>query len=133
MKAPALVAVDQPPESFSELFSFARRQGLRIGWLDLTLRADAPPAPAVDAGAFKGVVVGEGRVVATKRIAGETVLRDLLREHFVGCAVVLVRGHQAEPRLRTENGEWSLDEAGAARAYSIEALLRRLLRPRYRA
>ncbi len=142
MKTPALVAVDQAPEAFAALFAAAKAQGIRIGWLDLATVAE-PPAPlvdAVDAGAAKVVSASGGRVMVLKPTKGAAVLRDLLREHFLGCPIVLVRGHAGWPRLAIE----VLDAGNAGRArlefsadrtrrLSIDDLLLELLRPRHRA
>ena len=40
---------------------------------------------------LRAVAVAGGRAVAVKRVAGPPTLRDLLREHFLGCAAVVVR------------------------------------------
>jgi hypothetical protein len=134
VKAPALVAVEQPPEAFAPLLAAARARGLRVGWLELA--AVEPPAPlaaAAAAGAAKAVAAVAGQTVALKTSRGAPVLRDLLREQFLGCAVVLVRGHAGWPRL-------ALDADGAAlalaaertRRLSVEALIDELVRPRHR-
>ena len=137
MKAPALVAVDRTPESFASLFAAAHEAGVRVGWLDLASEA-APPAElaaATSAGATKSVAAGRGRCLVLKPVAGAPVLRDLLREHFLGYALVLVRGREGKPSLAPEGESFRLDDAGATRARLLSApeLLRELCRPRYRA
>lgn len=92
------------PEELRPLVAAAAAEGMRVGWLDLggqgaaatggeDGRAFAPPAleEAVSAGAFRAVAAGPGRTVSLKAVAGPPVLRDLLREHFLGCALVVVR------------------------------------------
>lgn len=103
MKRIHLLRFAGSPEELEPLVRAAAEEGLRLGWLDLA--GGAPPAPrepggstgagldgAVSAGAFRAVAVAPGRTVALKAVAGPPVLRDLLREHFLGCAAVVVRG-----------------------------------------
>ncbi len=136
MKAPALVAVDAPAEAFAALFAAASERGARLGWLDLdaAVEAPAPLAGAAAAGAFKSVAVGSGRVVAVKRTSGRAVLRDLVREHFLGCVAVLVRGGAGKPRLTVDKDGFHLEPlAGRSRRLDAAALLAELARPEHRA
>jgi hypothetical protein len=141
MKSPHLLEVAEGPERFAPLFAAAREIGLRIGWLDL-----APPVlPSADletaaaAGALRAVVAGGGRSVAVKPLRGEPVLKDLLREHFRGAVLVLVRGVGidgiggigAAPRLEIEGESWKVVPPGeVARTYSVSDLVAALRRPR---
>lgn len=111
MKAPHLLRVEDPPESFSQLVEAARADGLRIGWLELAEAAPLPDvlASAAGLGVLRAVSVGGGRTVAVKPLRGEPVLRDLLREHFLGCALVLVRGAVDAPHLRRDGEGWVID------------------------
>ncbi len=137
------------PAALEPLFAAARAAGLRIGWLDLAASSVAPPAPAglepaAAAGAFRAVAVGGGRSVSVKPTAGPPVLGDLLREHFLGCALVIVREPEegtGESRLAAElegvarlapaRGRWWVTLPGAAaRELSAEELAARLRRPR---
>lgn len=139
MRAPHLLRVDAPPEAFATLFAAAKAEGLRLGWLDLGAAPAVPAAleTAAAAGALRAVAVGEGRVVAAKALAGLPVLHDLLREHFLGCAAVLVRGEggvrdpegalAAAPQLEGVGEGWRL--GGEAEPGSAP-LLARLRRPR---
>lgn len=120
MKVPHLLRVADPPESFAALIEAARAEGLRIGWLELE-GSLAPIAPvpetlgaAAGLGALRAVAVGAGRTVAVKPMRGAPVLRDVLREHFRGCALVLVRGEVDAPALRPEGVAWMLDVRGFA-------------------
>jgi len=137
VKAPALVAVEAGPEAFATLFAAARAAGVRLGWLDLV--ASAPQAPpeleaAAALGARRAVAVGGGRALAVKPLAGAAVLRDLLREHFLGCAVVLARGLEGWPRLEPEGEAFRLRySADRERRLDATALLAELARPRHRA
>lgn len=133
MKAPHLLRVEEGPERFAGLIEAVRVLGLRAGWLDLG--AAAPRVyglePAASLGVLRAVSVGGGRSVAVKPLRGEPVLRDLLREHFQGCAVVLVRGPVDAPRLAPgEGGGWEVRAGeGAARRYTAEELAAALRKP----
>src|SRR6188768_905588 len=130
MKTPVLLAVDGPAERFAPLFAAAKAAGLRVGWLVMNAKVDPPPPlqapPLLEA--FRAVAVGEGRSIAMKPMKGKAVLRDLLREHFLGADVVLVSGLELFPRLTPRGeGPWHLAEsATAGRAYTTEELLVRL-------
>lgn len=136
MRLPHLYSVGAGPEAFAELWQAAAAAGVRLGWLDLEGPAE-PPGPlagAVGLGAAKAVAAGGRRTVAVKRLAGEPVLRDLVREHFLGCAALLVRGRAGFPRLEARPGglgEVSME--GAAPVWlAPDAFLARLHRPRAR-
>ena len=112
MKSPHLLRVTEPPERFAPLIAAARDLGLRIGWLELGPAPDPLPpvlGTAADLGTLRAVAVGEGRAVSVKPLRGQPVLKDLLREHFLGCALVLVRGEVDAPTLEPDEGEsWRL-------------------------
>lgn len=136
MKTPVLLAVDGPAEAYASLFTAAQAAGLRIGWLVMNAPVEPPPplqAPPLLA-AFRAVAVGNGRSLAMKPMKGEAVLRDLLREHFLGADVVLVAGLELFPRLTARgDGPWNLVEsATASRTYTTEELLVRLRKPALR-
>lgn len=135
MKAPVLLAVDGPAEPYASLFAAAKAAGLRIGWLVLNAPVDPPPPlqapPLLEA--FRAVAVGNGRSIAMKPMKGAAVLRDLLREHFLGADVVLVAGLALYPRLAARENGWHLAEsATASRSYTTEELLVRLRKPALR-
>lgn len=152
MKRPHLLRVDEPPETFAPLLEAVAELGLRAGWLewqtaDSASDAGAEPAPwppalaaAAGLGVLRAVAVGPGGSVAVKPRGGPPVAGDVLREHFLGCRLVLVRGaggaaagELAEaPRLGTgSGGRWRLEVPGqAARELSSEALAERLRKPR---
>ena len=111
MKAPHLLRVEDPPESFASLVEAARADGLRIGWLELSETAPLPDvlASAAGLGVLRAVSVGGGRTVAVKPLRGEPVFKDLIREHFLGCALVLVRGAVDAPHLRRDGESWVID------------------------
>jgi hypothetical protein len=132
-----LVAVALGPEAFAPLFAAARGASLRLGWLDLTAEAAAPlPVDlerAAQLGALRAVAAGGGRSVVVKPVAGAPVTRDLLREHFLGCTLVLVRGIEGWPRLEPA-GEGLVLTESASRRRTLDAgsLLAELARPRWR-
>jgi hypothetical protein len=147
MREPHLLAVEEGPERFAGLLAAVREAGLRAGWLDLpdgraaaaTVGASPGPseplpaglAAAAAAGASRAVAAGGGRTVAVKALRGAPVLRDLLREHFRGCALVLVRGEVAAPHLVLAGDAWELSPPGeAARRYTTAELVLALRRPR---
>ena len=133
VRSPHLLRVEEGPSRFAPLIEAARSLGLRIGWLEL----GAAPGPvpetlesAAGLGAQRAVAVGEGRVIAVKRLRGRPVLRDLLREHFQGCALVLVRGEIDAPFLTAEGDSWIIQPPGAAaRKYATPQLAAALRKP----
>ena len=131
MRAPHLLRVSEPPERFAALIEAARAEGLRVGWLELDGAVD-PAVPdvlesAAGLGALRAVSVGAGRTVSVKPMRGAPVLRDVLREHFRGCALVLVRGEVDAPALRPEGVAWMMDVRGfeglAGQAFSTAELM----------
>jgi hypothetical protein len=140
LKSPHLLRVEDAPDRFAPLIEAARALGLRTGWLDLgnlgTLLAPLPESleTAATLGVLRAVSVGEGRTVAVKPLRGQPVLKDLLREHFQGCALVLIRGEIrgeiAAPALRIEDGAWLVTPPGAAsRRYATADLALALRKP----
>jgi hypothetical protein len=138
MKAPHLLAVEGSPERFAPLAAALGEAGLRLGWLDVSAATSSPLPPALEQaaalGVLRAVAVGGGRAVAVKPLKGAPVLRDLLREHFRGCAAVLVTGDVAAetPRLEPQGeGGYRITIPGeAARDLAPEDIARRLRRPR---
>lgn len=136
MKTRALVAVDQDPAAFAPLFAAAKARGVRVGWLDLASEVGPPAelASASDAGASKSVSARAGRTLVVKTTKGAPVLRDLLREQFLGYGIVLVRGHAGRPKLAIVGEIARLELAeGRVKSLPIDAALAELLRPRHRA
>ncbi len=88
-----VLCVHDAPARFDALFEAARALGSRIGWLRLDQPSEVPEAlhSPLAHGAARAASVGAGASVAAKRLAGPAILRDVLREHFPGCALVLVR------------------------------------------
>ncbi|MES1240376.1 MAG: hypothetical protein ABUT39_02035 [Acidobacteriota bacterium] len=134
MKVPHLLRVSESPERFASLIEAARAEGLRVGWLEL--EGEVVPVPeslesAAGLGALRAVAVGAGRTVSVKPLRGAPVLRDLLREHFRGCALVLVRGEVDAPALRPEGAAWVVEVRGfAAQAFDTAELLKAFRSPK---
>jgi len=133
--APHLLRVDESPDSYAPLIEAARALDLRIGWLDLSVPGPAPEPleTAAALGVLRAVAVGGGRSVAVKPLKGAPVLRDLLREHFRGCVLVLVRGAAPDDVavLRSGDESWTVTAAGeAARPFTAAALAAALRQPR---
>lgn len=133
MKEPHLLRVEADqggPERFGALFRAAAEAGLRVGWLELGEAAPLPPGleSAAGLGALRAVAVGSGRSVAVKPRKGAPVLRDLLREHFLGCALVLVRGDRGaeSPELCADGDRWKVGDT----SFDTEGLVAALRRPR---
>lgn len=150
MKRVHLLRYGGAPDRLGPLFEAARAEGLRVGWLsgahsNVNSAVDsavdsAPPglkAPS-DAGAFRAVALSEGRSVALKRVSGPPVLRDVVREHFLGCALVVVAEGApveaeltGEPTLEPADGGYRVTVPGeAGRVFAPSALAARLRRPR---
>jgi hypothetical protein len=132
-KSPHLLRVEEGPERFAALFAAAREAGLRVGWLELRTPAGLPDdlEAAAGEGALRAVAAGGGRSVAVKPLRGEPVLRDLLREHFRGCALVLVRGEVAAPVLAAHGEDFQVTlSKDVVRLYSAAGVTAILRRPR---
>jgi hypothetical protein len=131
--SPRLVAVGAAAEAYAAVAAALAARNLRWGWLEL---ADPEPLPpglvaAAGGGALRAVAAGGAVNVALKRRRGAPVLRDLLREHFAGCAVVFVRGGDpsATPRLEPEGEEFRWTSApGESRRLAAEAVAAALAR-----
>jgi hypothetical protein len=135
MKMPHLLRVEQGAAEYAPLFDAARSLDLRIGWLELGESAPGPVPPGLEAaageGALRAVAVGGGRTVAVKPIKGAPVLRDLLREHFRGCSLVLVRGECGDvPSLSRDGETYRVASGSVIRTFDAAHLAAALRRPR---
>ncbi len=151
MKRIHLLRYDGPVSALAPLLEAARAEGLRIGWLEGEAEAPAPAPSALDAaadaGAFRSVAVGAERSVAVKRRSGPPVLRDVLREHFLGCALVVLAGgappidarggaergpdSSEAPALEVTDDGFRVTPPGeAGRVFAADRLAARLRRPR---
>lgn len=138
MRSPAVLAVERGPEAFAALFDAAREAGERVGWLDLSGEIASPLprelAHAAELGAMRAVHAGGGRTVVVKPVAGAAVLRDLVREHFLGCTLLLVRGLAGWPRLDPDGAGFLLrSTSDQQRRLGAAELVAEIRRPRHRA
>lgn len=147
MKAPHVLRVDAPPAAFEALFAALAASALRAGWLDLASPRPVPEplAEAAGFGALRAVAVDATGSVAVKPRKGAPVLKDLLREFFLGCRLVLLRaekgsgaeapaGAEGLPRLEVGPGEgecWAVVTFdGLRRTYTTDRLIAALRQPR---
>lgn len=135
MKRPVTLAVAAGAAAFGPLFEALAEAGQRAGWLELGA-VDSGSVPrldeAADLGVLRAVAVGDGRVRTVKPIRGAAVLEDLLREHFRGCALVLVRGGEGLVRLEPDGDGWRLaPPVGRAMRRSGAELVASLRRPAF--
>ncbi len=153
--APHLLRIEHPIDAYDELIAAARQAGHRVGSLEWLVDADGACAPVADyapgslpagleaaaeRGVLRAVAVVPGRSVAVKPMRGEPVLRDVLREHFRGCRLVLIRAAGnampevpvLEPLTCPPTGEpWQLIREGRPpRSWTLEKLVAALSRPR---
>lgn len=131
MKRIHLLRIDRPAADFVSLIEAIRSDGGRAGWLALEEPAPGPSGleQAASAGVLRAVAVGAERTVSVKPRLGPVVLRDVLREHFRGCRVVLVSGEVEAPRLVSDGGGWTVRSEGGAKSYSTESLTQALRKP----
>jgi len=136
MKTPHLLRVEQGAAEYAPLFEAARSLDLRIGWLELGGSVPGAVPPGLEAaageGALRAVAVGGGRVAVVKPMKGAPVLRDLLREHFRGCALVLLFGGGAAdlPSLSRDGETYRVASGAVVRTFNAAHLAAALRRPR---
>ena len=131
---PRAVRVDATADNFTALFEASRSASVRIGWLDLTTAPEPPAglATAAAGGALRAVSVVGRQVVSVKAMGGEPVLRDVVREHFTGCRLLLVRGELDAPTLVPNSGAWILRRLdGVEKTFSTAELLAALRSPSF--
>ena len=88
--------------------------------------------PASDFAELIAAARGEGLRVGwlEQPMRGAPVLRDLLREHFRGCTLVLVRGAVEAPLLEPRDGGFTVTGAEGERHLTGDQLAAALRRPR---
>ena len=131
MKRPHLLKVSRGAGSFESLITAAKTEGLRVGWLlHEATTAPEPLAEAAAQGVLRAVAVGEGGTITVKPVRGKPVLDDLLREHFLGCQLVLVTGELEVPRLEPDGDAWVVTLSdGSTRQLTTAQLVARLRKP----
>lgn len=139
-RAIRLLRVAGPAEGFASLLETAAAAGCRLGWLQVGEVPQTPLDPVASRGAARAVALDARGSVAVKRTAGPPVLRDVLREHFLGCTAVLVRAIGDVPpsiaevldgvaELRCEGDGYRLAYQGERRTLSREELIAAFGRP----
>lgn len=109
MKRVHVLRIEGAAADFVPLARAARDAGLRLGWLELrSVEAPATLSAATRAGMLRAVAAGPRETVTVKQRRGGPVLADLLREHFRGCAAVLVDGDVAAPTLCRSRDGWAI-------------------------
>lgn len=139
-RLPHLLRVDETLLECAPLVAALRQERLRAGWLDWS--PDAVPVEAElfpgagEKGLLRAVKVEAGRKVTEKKLWGPPVLADVLREHFRGCTLVLVRQPGETPPIdapllqKTEEGWRIVLPGGVIQGMTTEALAAALRRPR---
>jgi hypothetical protein len=132
MKRIHLLLVESQASVYLELIEALAADGKRVGWLDLGgTQVPAALTAASGAGVLRAVGVDGGVTVAVKPRKGKVVMKDLLREYFVGCSVVLVRGGEGLPILSAAEEGWLLEIPGATpKALDTSSLVAALRKPR---
>lgn len=132
-----LLRVAEEAHAFEPLLRAAAEAGLRVGWLEL----QAPPQPpeilraALDAGGERAVAVGEGWTVTARPRKGAARMRELMRQQFLGCTLVLVHGEAGAPDAPAlapaEDGAWRVSiPGGQERRLTLDQFVAALREPR---
>jgi hypothetical protein len=139
VRSPHLLRVEEGPGNFDRLLAAIWALDLRAGWLELEGPVEPVPASleaAADLGVLRAVATSAARTVTVKPRRGAPVLRDLVREHFAGCALVFVYAGTGEapdlPVLRRDGEAWRVSPAtsGVELPLSTEQVAARLRKPR---
>ena len=129
-----LLRVEGAPEVYAPLLTAAAAAGLRVGWLELQ-HAPAPPdslRDALQAGNDRVVAIGETWTLAARPRKGAARLRELLRQQFLGCTLVLVHGEVevVSPVLAAVDDGWRTTMPDSAeRRLTTEQLVAALREP----
>ena len=128
---------------FDRLIAAVRQNMLRCGWLEWRPEAHEPLAnlpshlaePA-GLGVLRAVEVAASETVSVKPRRGPAVFSDVLREHFRGCALVLVHAPTLDglpdlPSLTWTGTSWKVTATdGTSWQGSGEELAARLRKPK---
>jgi hypothetical protein len=141
MKRPHLLAVAVGPVELGELWVALREAGMRAGWLEWnpasSLPQGGPLAEATATGALRAVEIHADGAIARKPRRGPANLDDVLREQFLGCAVVFVRGpvptrpeEPTIPKLEPSGAHWRIAAGDESKTLDTAALISRLRSPK---
>ena len=129
-----LLRVAGEPHEYAALLRAAAEAGMRVGWLELQEPALPPEGlrAALDAGSDRAVAVGEGWTVTARPRKGAARLRELMRQQFLGCTLVLVHGEADAPWLAPVGEDaWRVTiPGGGERRLTLEQLVAALREPR---
>lgn len=134
MRVPHALRVDGGADRYADLLAALRAAGLRFGWLEWDEPSPLPAAlrEAAAHGALRAVAAGDRLTAAVKPRRGPAVVRDLVREHFRGCAVVFIQGAApAAVTLHPDDDRWTLTAPdGKTTTVDTDPLIARLNSPR---
>jgi hypothetical protein len=132
LKRVHLLQIEDAPSRFEPLVRAVSKAGMRVGWLDF--RAIETPdalAAASETGVFRAVSVGESSTVSVKSRIGPAVTKDLIREYFQGCSVVLISGRETAVSLHRRDDQWAVSSPGGEEeVFTTERLVAALRRVR---
>lgn len=128
---------EKPTEAFAPLIHAVEADGGRVGlllWHPLAASVDPPLATTAASGLLRSVQVNAAGSVVHKPRKGPAVLRDVVREHFRGCRVVLVVGEPVAelaevPRITPKGDAFQLESGSSKRQFDPAALAAWLRRP----
>lgn len=127
-------------DSFHSLIDAVHSDGGRVGtlrWRPEASTGDQALIEAATGALLRAVDVTASGSVAHKPRTGPPVLRDVVREHFRGCRVVLVEGEAAGelatlPRISaTADDRYRVETGDSNRQASASELAARLRQPRF--
>lgn len=135
---PHLLRTSADPAAFASLIRAVENDPTapnRVGWLAWAPEAEASEpeslAGSAGAGIHGAVHVHAAGSVAMRSRKGPPVLADVLRVHFPGCRLVLVRGDVDAPEIRpAADDRYEIRHEDGPDELDAEALAARLRRPR---
>ena len=132
LKRVHLLQIDDAPSRFEPLVRAVTEAGMRVGWLDFRVAETSDALAAASAtGVFRAVAVGDTETVSAKSRIGPAVTKDLIREYFQGCSVVLISGRETAASLHRRDDEWAVSSPGGKeKVFTTEGLVAALSRVR---
>jgi hypothetical protein len=132
LKRVHLLQIEDAPSRFEPLVRAVSKAGMRVGWLDFrSIETPDALAAASATGVFRAVSVGESSTVSVKSRIGPAVTKDLIREYFQGCSVVLISGRETAVSLHRRDDQWAVSSPGGEEeVFTTERLVAALRRVR---